>query len=760
MANNQYTYEDEDGNQYVYEEEDTSIESPIEEPVAPKKSYPADVELLAGIGRTADSALLGLPSRALSAGTAAFTDNDKSFFENYKANQADYESKSNSILGEGLSTATDVTGAVVSPVGKIKAINSLPGIGGLFARAGVSGVSSAVGSALDGELGEAGGEFGVSAGLSAGLEGFGKGLGKAGKAIVGKLPTGTKKDRALQTLAKRDDAVTDALGATKRTTDAEIVNADNIAKYERNFVNKSGILDVDPNDPNALVQVKQNLDALVENASKSKASILQQADEALTGQIAGRETNSLLREAKSPSLMAARISEIDKALKQERAYDSNAIANAIRNPSQVPDVNALKAERLQLSQELDTLLEPLGLKESYLQANDDMATGLRFGNLVNRTRGETGQGLAPAQARSLIDKGLQAEDLTKSGVVNRVGNWLSGSDTESVRLADAAGREKKVIDNIKQIEGFRNGEPIRKTTVDKYVTPRIQGITDFLDSTSPIPGALALGEAGESNNASAEELPIQQSENSGANQQNEANPNSSQANLSQPINHSPNTSSPVAVNPALSKMQQVEELGRNGSPQVQAQLEMGVRKLMQSGLSEADAKRKVAADYSGLPGYTDPYPTGLPRKTETIDPDTFIPEVLRRTKGDPVAQELLSEMTKAFKSQDRYKLEMMHENLTRAYPDLFESGYGVNGRIYSLDEQNKYMKRLGQLKTEGRLTPKIIALQQNKFFDKNDLGIIPLDNYLDVNPREQLKQSAVKNKARVELDDGTFAPTY
>jgi hypothetical protein len=706
---------------YEIETDDGVYEVEVDEGVeSPNPDYPADVELLAGIGRTADSALLGLPSRALSAGTAAFTDNDKSFFENYKANQADYESKSNSILGEGLSTATDVTGAVVSPVGKIKAINSLPGIGGLFARAGVSGASSAVGSALDGELGEAGGEFGVGAGLSAGLEGFGKGLGKAGKAIVGKLPTGTKKDRALQTLAKRDDAVTDALGATKRTTDAEIVNADNIAKYERNFVNKSGILDVDPNDPNALVQVKQNLDALVENASKSKASILQQADEALTGQIAGRETNSLLREAKSPSLMAARISEIDKALKQERAYDSNAIANAIRNPSQVPDVNALKAERLQLSQELDTLLEPLGLKESYLQANDDMATGLRFGNLVNRTRGETGQGLAPAQARSLIDKGLQAEDLTKSGVVNRVGNWLSGSDTESVRLADAAGREKKVIDNIKQIEGFRNGEPIRKTTVDKYVTPRIQGITDFLDSTSPIPGALALGEAGESNNASAEELPIQQSENSGANQQNEANPNSSQANLSQPINHSPNTSSPVGVNPALNPN----------------------------------------ADFSGLPGYTDPYPTGLPRKTETIDPDTFIPEVLRRTKGDPVAQELLSEMTKAFKSQDRYKLEMMHENLTRAYPDLFESGYGVNGRIYSLDEQNKYMKRLGQLKTEGRLTPKIIALQQNKFFDKNDLGIIPLDRYLDVNPREQLKQSAVKNKARVELDDGTFAPTY
>jgi hypothetical protein len=474
-----------------------------------------------------------------------------------------------------------------------------------------------------------------------------------------KVPVGTKKDRALQALSKRDDAVTDALGATKRTTDAEIANADNIAKYEDNFIRRSGLMDADPKDPNALLKINQNLDGLTEEGSSIKNSILQSADEAYAKKLSGKETNSLLREAKSPSGISARIGQIDKILKQEGAYDSNVIASAVRNPSAIPDVKALQAERIALSKELDSLLEPIGLKSAYLQANDNMATGIRYGDLTNRTRGETGQALAPEQARSLIDGVGQVPDVSARGVINKGLDLLAG-DKETRRLAQAVDREGNVISNAQKIVNYRNGQPVEPTALDK-------GIANVNAAQKQIPQALRLAQTG------------------------------------------------GAVN---------------------------------------------AADYSGLPGYTDPYPKGLPRKTETIDPDTFIPEVLRRTKGDPVAQELLSEMTKAFKSQDRYKLEMMHENLTRAYPDLFESGYGVNGRIYSLDEQNKYMKRLGQLKTEGRLTPKIIALQQNKFFDKNDLGIIPLDNYLDVNPREQLKQSAVKNKARVELDDGTFAPTY
>lgn len=161
-----------------------------------------------------------------------------------------------------------------------------------------------------------------------------------------------------------------------------------------------------------------------------------------------------------------------------------------------------------------------------------------------------------------------------------------------------------------------------------------------------------------------------------------------------------------------------------------------------------------------LPGQQDPYPAGLPRNTQTIDPEQFIPQFLERTGNNPIATGLAEKFTQAVAAGDRVKLEQLHEAMTMAFPQAFERGFGVNGRVYNVQEQQRYMTRLNQMVAEGKIKdPTILALQANNFNDPSNKLLIDISQYQE-DPRQTLVRYNEAQKARFQSANGETTYSY
>lgn len=118
----------------------------------------------------------------------------------------------------------------------------------------------------------------------------------------------------------------------------------------------------------------------------------------------------------------------------------------------------------------------------------------------------------------------------------------------------------------------------------------------------------------------------------------------------------------------------------------------------------------------------------LPRDTERFNSDAIMEFLMRasQTPQAPIAQELVKKLQQAFQAQDMDTAEKIHSDMARLFPDMFEQGLGVNGKIFYPDEQAKYMDKLKQLNRMGVIDSIHLAKQRNAFNNSQDSRVLPV----------------------------------
>lgn len=118
----------------------------------------------------------------------------------------------------------------------------------------------------------------------------------------------------------------------------------------------------------------------------------------------------------------------------------------------------------------------------------------------------------------------------------------------------------------------------------------------------------------------------------------------------------------------------------------------------------------------------------LPRDTEQFtarEMETFLLKTAA-TPQAPVAQQLVGKLRKALQAQDMDTVEKIHSDMARIFPDEFEPGVGVNGKVFYPDEQAKVMDNLRQLQRMGVVDSIHLAKQQNAFNNPQDSRMLPM----------------------------------
>lgn len=121
-------------------------------------------------------------------------------------------------------------------------------------------------------------------------------------------------------------------------------------------------------------------------------------------------------------------------------------------------------------------------------------------------------------------------------------------------------------------------------------------------------------------------------------------------------------------------------------------------------------------------------PQLLPRDSERFKSDA-IEAFLMKTSSTPqatIAQQLVGKLQKAFQAEDMDTIEKIHSDMTRIFPDLFEPGVGVNGKVFYPDEQAKVMDQLKQFQRMGMVDSIHLAKQRNSFNNPQDSRVLPM----------------------------------
>lgn len=122
-------------------------------------------------------------------------------------------------------------------------------------------------------------------------------------------------------------------------------------------------------------------------------------------------------------------------------------------------------------------------------------------------------------------------------------------------------------------------------------------------------------------------------------------------------------------------------------------------------------------------------PEKLPRNTQDFKQDqvaNFLMQTIN-TPQAPIAQALVQKLQQAVQAQDMDKVERLHADMARVFPDLFEQGTGVNGKVFYPDEQTKIMENLRQLHRQGQVDSIQLAKQRNAFMNPMDSRILPVE---------------------------------
>lgn len=129
-----------------------------------------------------------------------------------------------------------------------------------------------------------------------------------------------------------------------------------------------------------------------------------------------------------------------------------------------------------------------------------------------------------------------------------------------------------------------------------------------------------------------------------------------------------------------------------------------------------------------IPPTQTPVQEKLPRKTELMTSDNmakFLQGTMATPEKAPIAQGLVKKMVEASNVGDMDKVEKIHADMVKLFPEQFESGFGVNGKVFHPDDQAKIMDNLKKLKREGVVDNIQLAKQRNAFADPMDGRILP-----------------------------------
>jgi hypothetical protein len=122
-------------------------------------------------------------------------------------------------------------------------------------------------------------------------------------------------------------------------------------------------------------------------------------------------------------------------------------------------------------------------------------------------------------------------------------------------------------------------------------------------------------------------------------------------------------------------------------------------------------------------------PEKLPRNSANFKADQLANFLMQTANSPqaPIAQALVQKLQQAVQAQDMDKVERLHADMARVFPDLFEQGTGVNGKVFYPDEQTKIMENLRQLHRQGQVDSIQLAKQRNAFMNPMDSRILPVE---------------------------------
>lgn len=153
----------------------------------------------------------------------------------------------------------------------------------------------------------------------------------------------------------------------------------------------------------------------------------------------------------------------------------------------------------------------------------------------------------------------------------------------------------------------------------------------------------------------------------------------------------------------------------------------------------------------GVPENVDPFANGLPRRTDAFD-GMALQRFMMATANRPtaaIAQQLTQKFEEAVRSQDRGKQQRLVADMAKLFPDVFEPGLGVDGKLYHPDDQAEYMELLKSAMRDGRISSIFLAKQQNAFGDKSNSSILPIENGI-----EEQSQGQISRRKNTPPQDG------
>jgi hypothetical protein len=122
------------------------------------------------------------------------------------------------------------------------------------------------------------------------------------------------------------------------------------------------------------------------------------------------------------------------------------------------------------------------------------------------------------------------------------------------------------------------------------------------------------------------------------------------------------------------------------------------------------------------------YGSRLPRNTESFTTDHIASFMMQNANSPkaPIAQQLVAKLKEAAYAQDMDKVERLHADMARIFPESFEQGTGINGKVFYPDEQTKVMDNLRELHRQGQIDSIHLAKQRNAFMNPMDSRILPV----------------------------------
>lgn len=202
-------------------------------------------------------------------------------------------------------------------------------------------------------------------------------------------------------------------------------------------------------------------------AKEALEGIKAEADSFLFGfdQYSGR---GLTKQPKLPSIekVNSYLAQLDDRIEQLGGYDQATRIKLFTHPS-VADatITGLKSLRFSVAKGLEKQTERLLGKEAagkLTEANMDIATGIRYGELAKRFQEETGKFFTPEAAKRAVTQG---QTLPSKGVTNWINKWIMRPSAVTKRakietLSEGLGREGDALRRLQQIESARSFTPV------------------------------------------------------------------------------------------------------------------------------------------------------------------------------------------------------------------------------------------------------------------------------------------------------------